>query len=110
MQILLGKLCHPCITFFIFLSAFSPTDICIFQAVKGQLERDSKLVGLVQTMDDVYSFVEASESFQDKVNLLEDTISRLLKQTVECAIFIREYTGHGFTGAQGHISDIQIFY
>jgi hypothetical protein len=69
--------------------------------MRGQLERDSKLVGLVQTMEDVYSFVEASDSFQNKVQLLEETISRILKQTVECAIFIREYTGHGFTGEQG---------
>jgi hypothetical protein len=70
--------------------------------VKGQLERDSKLVGLVQTMEDVYSFVEASDSFREKVQLLEVTIGRILKQTVECAIFIREYTGHGFAGEQGH--------
>ena len=66
--------------------------------VKGQLNRDAKLVGLVKTMEDVYSFVEASNSFKQKVQLLEETIEKILKQTVECAIFIREYTGHGFGG------------
>jgi hypothetical protein len=66
--------------------------------VKGQLDRDAKLVGLVKTMEDVYSFVEASDSFKQKVQLLEETIEKILKQTVECAIFIREYTGHGFGG------------
>jgi hypothetical protein len=72
-----------------------------YQVLNVQFERDSKLVGLVQTMEDVYSFVEASDSFQEKVQLLEDAIGRILKQTVECAIFIREYTGHGFAGEQG---------
>jgi hypothetical protein len=71
--------------------------------MKGQLERDSRIVGLVQTMENVYSFVEASDSFQHKVQVLEDTINRILKQTVECAIFIREYTGHGFTGEQDNL-------
>jgi hypothetical protein len=66
--------------------------------VKSQLERDAKVIGLVKTMKDVYSFVEASDSFKQKVQLLEETIEKILKQTVECAIFIREYTGHGFGG------------
>ena len=66
--------------------------------MKGQLERDTSLVGLVKTMEDVYSFVEVSDSFQHKVRVLEDTIAKILKQTVECAIFIREYTGRGFGG------------
>jgi hypothetical protein len=66
--------------------------------VKSQLERDAKVIGLAKTMEDVYSFVEASDSFKQKVQLLEETIEKILKQTVECAIFIREYTGHGFGG------------
>jgi len=33
-----------------------------------------------------------------KLQRLTDIISDILKQTVECAIFIREYTGHGFGG------------
>ena len=69
-----------------------------YQVVKGQLDRDAQLVGLVKTMEDVYSFVEASDSFQNKVHVLQKTIDRILKQTVECVIFIREYTGHGFGG------------
>jgi hypothetical protein len=74
----------------------SPDDCS--QAVKGQVERDKMLVNLMKTMEDVYSFVEATDSFQRKVNLLEKTINKILKQTIECAIFIREYTGRGFGG------------
>ena len=34
----------------------------------------------------------------NKLPLLEDIITKILKQTVECSIFIREYTGQGFGG------------
>ena len=63
-----------------------------------QIKRDQKLIDLVTTMEDVYSFVDAIESVPSKIQLLEDIITKILKQTVECSIFIREYTGHGFGG------------
>lgn len=49
-------------------------------------------------MENVYSFVGAIQSLPDKLEILEEVTVKLLKQTVECAIFIREYTGHGFGG------------
>jgi hypothetical protein len=69
--------------------------------VKGQFDRDKKLIGLVTTMEEVYSFVDAIQTVPNKLQLLEDIIGKILKQTVECAIFIREYTGHGFGGEFG---------
>ena len=49
-------------------------------------------------MEAVYSFVDAIQSLPNKLQALEDIISKILRQTVECAIFIRQYTGHGFGG------------
>jgi hypothetical protein len=49
-------------------------------------------------MEDVYSFVDVVQSLPDKLELLEAIVVKILQQTVECAIFIREYTGHGFAG------------
>jgi hypothetical protein len=49
-------------------------------------------------MENVYSFVDVVQSIPGKLQLLEDIIGKILQQTVECAIFIREYTGHGFVG------------
>jgi hypothetical protein len=54
-------------------------------------------------MATVYSFVDEIQSFPNKIKVLEDTIAKILIQTVECAIFIREYSGHGF-GGTGPIS------
>jgi hypothetical protein len=68
------------------------------QVLKGQIDRDRRIFDLVETMEDVYSFVDVVKSLPKKLEILEDVIVKILKQTVECAIFIREYTGHGFAG------------
>lgn len=49
-------------------------------------------------MADVYTIVDAIQSLPNKLRVLEDIIAKILKQTVEGAIFIRQYTGHGFGG------------
>jgi hypothetical protein len=63
-----------------------------------QFENDQKLVDLVTAMKDMYEFVSDLESLPYKMRQLEGTIIKVLEQTVECSIFIREYTGHGFAG------------
>jgi hypothetical protein len=57
-------------------------------------------------MEDVYSFVDDSKSFQNKVEVLENTISKILEQTVKFMVYIHEYTGHGF---RGYYSKLQPF-
>ena len=72
--------------------------------MRGQLERDRQLVGLMRAMEDFCSFVDVVRALPNKIQLLEDVLDQTLKQTVECAIFIREYTGHGFGGEhRGHM-------
>ncbi|KAJ7114090.1 hypothetical protein C8R44DRAFT_881638 [Mycena epipterygia] len=67
-------------------------------AVKQQQDTDDKIIELVQMMVTTYSFVVDIESLPEKIKGLEDTCLVIIKQTVECAIFIREYTGTGFGG------------
>ncbi|KAF8578321.1 WD40 repeat-like protein [Ramaria rubella] len=67
----------------------------LYKAVEGQIERDAEIIQLVDDMKDAYSFVDATEG-RKKIQLLEDTISSILQQTVECVTFIREYSGKGF--------------
>jgi hypothetical protein len=49
-------------------------------------------------MDNVCSFVDEVRLIPNKLQHLSDVIADILKQMVECAIFIREYTGRGFAG------------
>jgi hypothetical protein len=49
-------------------------------------------------MVDIYSFVEDTDFLTQKLKGLEDKVVAIAKQTVECALFIQEYTENGFGG------------
>ncbi|KAJ7117498.1 hypothetical protein C8R44DRAFT_673899, partial [Mycena epipterygia] len=68
----------------------------VHEAVKTQRETDEKIVELVGTMETMFSFVEDTASLPGKIKGLEDTCLAIVKQTVECAMFIRGYIGKGF--------------
>ncbi|KAJ7480990.1 hypothetical protein FB451DRAFT_1130765, partial [Mycena latifolia] len=68
----------------------------VYKGVKNQQNTDNKLLKLVETMDEVYSFVKDVNFLHEKIKSLEDKSSAIFKQTLECALFIQEYTGHGF--------------
>ena len=66
--------------------------------MKNQLDRDRTVVGLLDSMQNVYSFLDDIQAFPEKIKSLEDVIRAILQQTFECALFIQEYTGCGFAG------------
>jgi hypothetical protein len=68
------------------------------QIIKGQVDRDARLADLGNLMKDSYIFVEDIKSLPDKIPSLQGTICNLLSQTVECTMFLRECSGHGFGG------------
>jgi len=50
-------------------------------------------------MESIYTFVDTIQSdVTEKVKVLENTIKHIFTQTVECAIFVRQYTSHSFAG------------
>ena len=62
------------------------------------MDRDAKVEDLSGLMRDSYAFVEHIKSFPEKISALKGTIRRLLLQTVECTMFLRQYNAHGFAG------------
>ncbi|KAJ7844754.1 hypothetical protein B0H14DRAFT_991057 [Mycena olivaceomarginata] len=70
----------------------------IYKAVKNQQETGGKIVQLVQTMAEVYAFAKDVDSLSAAKKHLEDTVTTIVQQTAKCAMFVREYTGHGFLG------------
>ncbi|KAJ7154878.1 WD40-repeat-containing domain protein [Mycena crocata] len=70
----------------------------VYQVVRKQQETDDQLLKLVKTMVDVYSFVQEIQKLRDTIKRLEATVLAITKETVECAIFIHEYTRLGFLG------------
>jgi hypothetical protein len=55
----------------------------------------------VETIEIVYSFVDAIQSnVAEKVKVLEDIIRRIFTQTIECLMFIQEYSKQGAFAGQ----------
>ncbi|KAJ7611219.1 WD40-repeat-containing domain protein [Roridomyces roridus] len=69
----------------------------VYKVVQKQQETDGKIIKLAQRMDEVYSFVKDLEFLPQKIKSLEQQVSAIVKQTVECALFIQEYNQHGFS-------------
>ncbi|KII92446.1 hypothetical protein PLICRDRAFT_50823 [Plicaturopsis crispa FD-325 SS-3] len=70
----------------------------LYKVVKSQVERDQRIVVLVGVMCDTYALVSSTDLLREKIPTIEDTVKKILSHTVECAIFIQEYMGHGFGG------------
>ncbi|KAJ7791472.1 hypothetical protein B0H14DRAFT_3500386 [Mycena olivaceomarginata] len=72
------------------------TITAVYKAVQMQQETDEKLTGLAATILDVYSFAKDIDSLPNKMDGLEDVVTKILNQTVECGLYIQEYTTSGF--------------
>ncbi|KAJ6548687.1 hypothetical protein B0H19DRAFT_1265490 [Mycena capillaripes] len=79
-----------------------------WSALDAKLEADQKILELVETMAEVYSFTGDVDFLEAKNKLLDDAILQIAIQTVECSFFIREYTGHGFLGNLGRTTFIDV--
>lgn len=56
------------------------------------------MITLANALNDLWELIQSSENLKDKVRQLEKTMSKIVDQTIECVILIREYTGRGFFG------------
>ncbi|KAG2342057.1 hypothetical protein BDR05DRAFT_424914 [Suillus weaverae] len=70
----------------------------LYTIARGQLDRDGRIGDLTNMMEDVYTFVDDVQSFPSKLASQEETIKKIMFQTIECMLFIQEYSGHGFCG------------
>jgi len=68
-----------------------------FNIVQAQRHRDQRILDLVTTMDDTYSFVVSADEMK-KHSDLQDIVKRILKQTIECGYFIQEHARRNFGG------------
>ena len=67
--------------------------------VQAQQVRDRSILDLVQTMEKTYSLVVSADLDELKHHtVLQDIINQILRQTVECGYFIREYVRRNFGG------------
>ncbi|KAJ7199387.1 WD40 repeat-like protein [Mycena pura] len=74
----------------------------VYKMVKNQQEADDKVVKLVEAMVMLYSFAKEVDSVM-KNSKLQEIVLCITMQTMECALLIREYSGHGFLGTRSKI-------
>ena len=74
------------------------SDIYLFnQMVQAQQARDLKILDLVRTMENTYSFVSSADELKNHT-VLQDIAEQILKQTIECGYFIQGYMRRSFGG------------
>ncbi|KAJ7018473.1 hypothetical protein C8F04DRAFT_1016275, partial [Mycena alexandri] len=69
----------------------------VYQAVKQQREMDEKVVKLVKTMAEIYSFKDDIDFVVEKIQILEETLIKIAQQTLKCANFLEEYSQPKFS-------------
>jgi hypothetical protein len=65
--------------------------------VQSQQARDQKILELVASMANTYSFAISADELK-KYPVLQDVLEQILKQTIQCGYFIQEYTRRNFGG------------
>jgi len=68
------------------------------KVVSKQLDEDKMVVQLATSMADAYSFTNDLHTLAVRSSNFEGNVTRMFQQTIECSLFIREYTYHGFVG------------
>jgi len=63
------------------------------KTILAQVDRDNRIVHLVEVIDDVYSFVEEADPIK-KIESQHRIVALMAQQTTECAYFIRDYATH----------------
>jgi hypothetical protein len=62
----------------------------LVQVVTNQAERDTSIANLLETLNDVYEFVEVAQPLQADKSTAK-ALSALSQQTIECGYFIQAY-------------------
>jgi hypothetical protein len=68
------------------------------QGTKNRHEADDRVSKLVQEMAEVYSYVGNETMLSQIMERLDSNVLEITKQTLECAIFLHEYTTNSFAG------------
>ncbi|KAK7676707.1 hypothetical protein QCA50_020339 [Cerrena zonata] len=69
----------------------------LYKAVEKQRTTDQKIIGLVDTINQTFDFVDDAEKLREYVINLSTVISDMLNQMAECALFVCGYLQKSFT-------------
>ncbi|KAI0316855.1 hypothetical protein OF83DRAFT_1059655 [Amylostereum chailletii] len=64
----------------------------VVKPILSQDKRDKAVAKLLETMRDVYAYLNASDELKNIDDHRKTVLQRISRQTVECAYFIRDYS------------------
>ncbi|KAL5504574.1 hypothetical protein ACEPAH_7235 [Sanghuangporus vaninii] len=79
----------------------------LHKAVKDVFDTDQRIISLAQMMGDVFAFVQDVRTLRDKAKSLQDPINGLLKQIIECCLFVSHYVRRSFVRRMLDLSSSQ---
>lgn len=71
------------------------------KAISNQVKTDQDVVSVAARLSESLDFALDVQKLRARLKSLESPLEKLFNQITECCLFIREYTGKGFTGEQG---------
>lgn len=81
----------PRVCFLIFWIIFERT-LSLVQTVITYNNRNDAVVELCQTLEEVYKFITDAKRLPQLDKTSTNVLSLLVRQTIECAYFVREYS------------------
>jgi hypothetical protein len=86
----------------LFSTTWDYTYVCE-QIVQKQKEFDDAVYGLVLTLEETFDFVEDADLLQRLGSKVQkETLGKILKQTIECAYYVRDYSVPNFRKTMIH--------
>jgi hypothetical protein len=70
----------------------------ISQVLRNQTELDTNIKELANSMVKLFSLVKETQPLTEKIELFNKTLELMAEQTIECAVFIKDYASRGFLG------------
>jgi hypothetical protein len=75
----------------VLLSSISFPQLLCVQVILAQADRDTAILGLLQKMGDVYSFITEDKRLH-QISSMHTVLGQISDQILECAHFIRDYS------------------
>ena len=72
--------------------------VSLAQVLRERITKDSKIAELLKEMAQLYHFVDEFQTNPGMHMTLKNVMVRILKQTVNCGLFLQEFLEIGFTG------------
>lgn len=63
----------------------------LLQLVRHQIQNDTELLSMVETMRTAFDFSKVANNLNDSTEMLKPIVKKLLEETANCSCFVQDY-------------------